>query len=82
MMVISAPQDFAEPLLDVRLEPLGHVQHHLIARGLHIPTFRESDFASTPFTHINYDSTVPHKVPILSFPHTVFLLQGPSIPML
>lgn len=31
----SAPRGFAGPLLNVRLEPLGHAQHHLIAPGHH-----------------------------------------------
>lgn len=46
-MVISAPQGFEEPLLNVRLEPLDHAQHRHIASGPHIATFKESDFVTT-----------------------------------
>lgn len=41
------PQGFEEPLLNVRLEPLDHAQHHHIASGPHIATFKESDFVTT-----------------------------------
>lgn len=54
MMVISALQGFAEPLLNVRLELLSHEQHHLIAPGLHTAVFRESD-GYLPTLCVNYD---------------------------
>lgn len=61
---------------------LDHAEQHLIAQGLYIPTFRESDFVTTPFTHINYDSTAPHKVSHPLFSSYNLFPPSPTIPML